>query len=75
MLVWYSARLRAHWRDAADRFGCYIFDLTEDLQAEIEAQGSAQAARLLCFPISVHYAPEGHRIVARALTQLVQPLP
>ena len=50
---------RNYFRDVADRFGFRFLDLTQDLQAEIDAQGSAQGARLLYFRFSAHYAAEG----------------
>jgi hypothetical protein len=75
VLVRYSTRLRDYFRDMADRFGFRFFDLTQDLQAEIDAQGSAQGMRLLYFPYSVHYTAEGHRIVAKTLARFVKSLP
>src|SRR5919106_4516589 len=75
VLVRYSARLRDYFRDVSDRFGFQFFDLTQDLQAEIDAHGSAQGDRLLYSPYSVHYTPEGHRIVAKALTRFLATLP
>ena len=71
----YSDRLRDYFRDTADRFGFGFFDLTSDLQAEIDAQGRAQGAQLLYFPLSVHYTAEGHRIVAQSLTRFLATLP
>jgi hypothetical protein len=58
-----------------DRFGFEFFDLTQDLQAAIDAQGSAQGARLLYSPYTVHYTAEGHRVVAKALTRFLAALP
>ncbi len=74
VLVRYSARLRAYFRDVADRFGVRFFDLTPDLQAAIDAQGSAQGERLLYGAHGVHYAVEGHRVVAQALTRFLATL-
>jgi len=75
VLARYSARLRDYFRDFADRFGVPFLDLTPDLQAEIAAQGSAQAARLLYFPNTVHYSAEGHRTVAEAVARFVEAPP
>jgi hypothetical protein len=75
VLARYSARLRDYFRDAADRFGVPFLDLTPDLEAAIAAHGSAQVARLLYFPDTVHYSAEGHRIVAEAVTRFVETLP
>lgn len=74
VLVRYSARLRDYFRDVADRFGFQFFDLTPDLQAEIDAQGSAQGERLLYLPYGVHFTPEGHRVVAKALARFLATL-
>ena len=74
VLVRYSARLRDYFRDVADRFGFRFFDLTPDLQAAIDAQGSAQGEQLLYGPHSVHYTVDGHRVVAQALTRFLATL-
>lgn len=74
VLVRYSARLRDYFRDVADRLGFQFFDLTPDLQAEIDAQGSAQGERLLYLPYGVHFTPEGHRVVAQALARFLATL-
>jgi lysophospholipase L1-like esterase len=75
VLARYSERLRGYFRDAAERYGLHFVDLTEFLRAEIDAQGDAQAERLLYFPFNVHFTPEGHRIVARGLAESLETLP
>ena len=75
VLARYSARLRDYFRDVADRLAVAFLDLTPHLQGEIVAQGSAQAARLLYFPDTVHYSAEGHRTVAETVARFVEALP
>ncbi len=70
LLAEFSRAQRSHLQHLASTLGLHFLDLTPALR---DAARKEQGARLLYFPINVHFTPAGHEVVAKAVVETLGP--